>query len=268
MSPMMKPTIRTACALGLIFAPLWGCTGSDEPRDLPEQAQSPAPVEEAQPVPPAPPVLETFDAAPQLSLFARLGDYRPEEGDEIALPFWRTYQEHLVKTSGVVRRQETGDRAYSFRSIRGIDSVGFFSPLAVEPATSYRVSFRIRTDLPEGGRAGVGVVEYDQFLWVGEQYTRTLDKRHRTGLHQGVTLTGKSDWEHQSFVFTTSPRTRMIHLTLFREGTPDRQPVLVDDIRIERESAELQSQSKAMERRKPGAQQNPPRHREQPDPAL
>jgi len=184
------------------------------------------------PTPPAPPVHETFDGAPQLSLFARLGDYRPEEQDELTLPYWRTYQEHLIKTAGVVTTDESGNRAYSFRSIKGIDSVGFFSPLAVTPSTLYQVSFRAKGDLPEGASAGVGVLEFDRFLWVGEQYPRSLDEQHRTGQVDGVSFGGSQDWRERSFTFTTSPETGMIHLILHREGTPSREPVLFDDIRI------------------------------------
>ncbi len=187
-----------------------------------------------EPVPPAPPLVETFDARPQLSLFPRIGDFRPEESDEVRLPFWRTYLEHLLKTSGVVAVDTNGDRAYAFRSIRGIDSVGFFAPLEVMPATTYRVSFRIKTDLPEGGSAGLGIIEYDEFLWVGEQYPESLDSIHRSGEHPGVRVTGRQEWTEQTFTFTTGFNTRMVHLVLFREGTPDRNQVLVDDVAIRR----------------------------------
>lgn len=183
--------------------------------------------------PPAPPVFESFDGTPQLSLFARLGDYRPEDGDSVALPFWRTYVEHLVKISGVAVVDGGGNRAFALRGIKGLDSVGFFSPLAVSPETTYEVSFRARTWLPEGGTAGVGVLEYDRFLWISEQYAETLDRQHRRGMHAGVVLGGVNEWERHAFRFTTGADTGMIHLILFREGAVEREPVFFDDIRIE-----------------------------------
>jgi len=183
--------------------------------------------------PPATPVVESFEGAPQLSLFARLGDYRPEDDDSVALPFWRTYVEHLVKISGVAVVDDGGNRAFALRGIKGLDSVGFFSPLAISPDTAYEVSFRARTRLPEGGTAGVGVLEYDRFLWISEQYAETLDRQHRRGMHAGVVLSGGNDWERHAFRFTTGADTGMIHLILFREGAAGRDPVFFDDIRIE-----------------------------------
>ncbi len=186
------------------------------------------------PSPPQPPIRETFEGTPQLSLFARLGDYRPESSDEIALPFWNTYQEHLVKTSGVTTVDDSSNRAYGFRTIRGLDSVGFFSPLAVEPNTTYRVTFRARAQLPEEASAGVGILEYDEFLWINEQYPESFDVQHRTGQHDGAEIIGDGDWHPYEFAFTTTPRTAMIHLVLYREGAAAKDPVFFDDITIEK----------------------------------
>ncbi|WP_305042339.1 hypothetical protein [Geoalkalibacter sp.] len=221
---MTKPLLLAAALLATLAA----CQGQ-------ESAPPPPPAPQPEVAPPTPPLHESFDGVPRLSLFPRLGDYRPENDDEVALPFWNTYIEHLVKTSGpTLRDPATGDRAWSFRGIRGIDSAGFFSPLAVEPSTSYRISFRLKADLPEGASAGLGILEYDRFLWIGEQYPQSLDEKHRTGDHPGLRLTGSHDWQEHGFTFTTGPETRMIHLVLFREGTPDRAPVKVDDIRVEK----------------------------------
>lgn len=200
-----------------------------------QESAPPPPAPHPEVAPPAPPFHESFDGVPRISLFPRLGDYRPENDDEVALPFWNTYIEHLLKTSGpVIRDPAGGDRAWSFRGIRGIDSAGFFAPLAVAPNTTYRVSFHLKADLPEGAEAGLGILEYDAFLWIGEQYPQSLDERHRTGEHPGLRLTGSHDWREHHFTFTTGPGTRMIHLILYREGTPDRAPVKVDDIRVEK----------------------------------
>lgn len=182
--------------------------------------------------PPRPPIFEDFQGQPQLSLFPRVGDFRPEDGSEKA-PFWITFIDHLVKVTGVAEEQATGNRAWSFRGIKSIDSVGFFAPLAVDPQTTYHVSFRITTDLAEGATAGIGVLEFDQFLWVGDQFTEAMYKEHFRGAREGVRQSGSQPWQERSFDFTTGPETRMVHLVLFREGTHDRNPVMFDDIRVE-----------------------------------
>ncbi|MHB1398366.1 MAG: hypothetical protein ACYDAI_04785 [Trichloromonadaceae bacterium] len=197
----------------------------------PSAAEEPA---TAPPSPPMPPIFEDFQGQPQLSLFARVGDYRPEDHDSIALPFWRTYMDHLLKTTGVGAPDDQSNRAFALRSIKGLDSVGFFSPLAVTPNTGYQVSVLARTQLPEGASAGVGILEYDEFIWLSEQYPQTLDEQHRRGQHAGIQLSGTSDWSEYRFRFTTGPQAGMIHLVIYRDGTPSRDPVLFDNIRIDR----------------------------------
>ena len=98
---MMKRLVLVAATVVLLAA----CSDDKKPAPPPDPApaQEPAFPAEEGPRPPAPPLVETFDRAPQLSLFARIGDFRPEEDDEVRLPFWRTYIEHLLQTSGVVK---------------------------------------------------------------------------------------------------------------------------------------------------------------------
>ena len=104
-----------------------------------DRPQLPGPQEPLPRTPPTPPLLETFQGDPQLSLFPRLGDFRPEDDDE-RLPFWKSYREHLLKISGVVKADAvSSNRIFSFRGIKGIDSVAHFAPLAVQPNTRYRV---------------------------------------------------------------------------------------------------------------------------------
>ena len=233
--------VKWLVASFLTLVLLGACQQNDKPADvLKNAAESQGETTDAasapdKPVPPSPPITEDFEGAPKLSLFPRLGDYRPEADDKQALPFWNAYLEHLERTSGVVQIPVPlgqGVRAFSFRSVAGLDSLGFFSPLAVEPETTYRVNARVKTELPEGGETGIGILEFDQFLWLGEQYPHSLAKQHQTGAQQGLRLTGHNDWEPQSFTFTTGPKTRMVHLVIFREGAQDRTPVLFDDISV------------------------------------
>ena len=199
------------------------------------QTTSAAGSNQPQAIPPRPPIHENFDGRPQLSLFPRLGDFKPEEFDQNRLPYWRSYLAHLQKVTGVTSKEAGGgNQSFAFRTIKGISSVGYFSPLAVEPNTVYKVAAQIKVELPKGGSAGIGVIGFDQFLWRGEQFTQTLDNKHRTETHAGVKLTESCDWTEQMFTFTTGPDTKMVHLVLFREGTANRKPMLLDDISIEK----------------------------------
>lgn len=211
-------------------------------QDRPAAAQQPAIAAEQQPTGandkpeqtdqelPRPPIAEDFQGEPQLSLFPRVGDYRPAD-DSDRLPYWKTFIDHLVKITGVAEEQVTGNRAWVFRSIDSIDSVGYFSPLAVDPRTSYQVSFSLATELTAGASAGIGILEFNNFLWVPSQYTEEQFKQHYRGSQEGKRLTGTSKGKH-TFTFTTGPETQMIHLVLFREGTHDRNSVMFDDIKI------------------------------------
>jgi hypothetical protein len=196
-------------------------------KDSPEQTEQ---------KPPSPPVFEDFQGEPQISLFPRAGDFRPAD-DSDRLPYWKTFIEHLIKVTGVAEDQSTGRRGWTFRSINTIDSVGFFSPLGVEPQTEYQVSFKLTAKLTEGASAGIGILEFNEFLWVPAQYTEEMYTKHFRGSQEGQRLTGVADGDY-TFTFTTGPETKMIHIVLFREGTHDRNAVMFDDINIARVKGE------------------------------
>ncbi len=202
---------------------------------LPPDVQLPLPAKDKaqKPTPPGAPLLETFQGTPQLSLFPRLGDYRPEDGDERLL-FWRSYRDHLLQLSGVVKENAiSGNRIFSFRGIKSIDSVGHFAPLAVQPNTAYRLRLRLNTQLPEDATAGVGLLEYRQFLWLGEQYPESLHKEIFVASQELLRINATDGWQDFELRFTSGPETRMIHLVLFREGpASDKNPVLVDNISV------------------------------------
>lgn len=215
------PYLLLALSLLLLFTPL-----SDKPPltrpQLPQEPQ-----------PPGPPILETFQGSPQLSLFPRLGDFRPERDDE-RLAFWSTYREHLLKISGMVEADPvSGNKAFIFRGIKGIDSVGHFAPLMVKPNTNYRIGLKLKAELPEGATTGLGLLEYRQFLWIGEQYTELQHQQFFLSQRELLRVNRTNDWQSFQFDFSSGPNTRMIHLVLFREGpATDRMPVLFDNISV------------------------------------
>ena len=230
---MKRLTAVLLILLGLLF--LTAC-----------EQQAPPPVEEKAPAaevaetppaetePPRPPIMEDFEGEPQLSLFPRVGDYRPPREDE-NFPYWVTFIDHLTKVSGRARggTEEKPNHAWSFRGIKSIDSVGYFSPVAVKPGTTYRVSAKIMTDLPKGGKAGIGIIEFKEFSWEGEQYEKEMVDRLIVGSQIGVQLEGETGLDiEQNLTFTPSPETQMIHLVLFREGEHNRKPLIFDDISI------------------------------------
>lgn len=194
--------------------------------------QPPSPAEE--PPPPMPPISETFDGTPQLSLFPRIGGNRPADDDSEQLGYWKTFIEHLQRTSGIARGAGVdGSDSWSFRGNEGVNSLGFFSPLAVKPQGNYRVTFDFRGDLPEKGEAGVGVLEFKEFLWIGDQFTEKQLRDNLLAAQVGIRLEGKQEWATHNFDFTVSPATGMVHLILFREGEQSRVPVYFDNIHIE-----------------------------------
>ncbi len=226
----LKPSIKLMLLTGMLtFSTANLCMAEQNPPD------HSSPGEVATMKPPVTPVHEDFEAEPKISLFPRIGDYRPGDEDSERLSYWLTFIKHVQKASGVTRvdRDGTLNRVYSFRSINSLDSVGFFTPLQVEPNNRYRVSFRIKTELPKGASAGVGVIEYDRFHWIGDQFSESFSKEHQRGLHEGVSVSGNVDWQSHSFVFRTGPETGMIHLIFYREGEHARLPVLLDDIEVE-----------------------------------
>jgi len=195
-----------------------------------EPSQGSAGIESVDKQPPRPPLREDFQGEPKLPLFPRVGDFQPPPGGERHLK-WRSSINHLVKATGVAEDAADGSRGWVFRSIKSIDSLGYFSPVAVEPNKIYQVSFKLIADLPAAASAGMGILEFDEFLWIGEQYTEETYIKHFLGGHEGRRLTGRGHGI-QTFAFTTGPETRMVHLVLFRDGTHDLNSLMFDDIEI------------------------------------
>lgn len=180
--------------------------------------------------PPRPPLKEDFQGEPRISLFPRVGNFQPKRGDE-TFGYWRAFIDHLVKVTKVVENQSDANRAWSFRSIDTLESLGYFAPIAVEPNTDYQISFDLIAELPEEASAGIGVLEFDEFLWIGEQYTEEVYEKHFQKVHPGQRLTGSVEGTY-SFEFKTGGKTRMIHIILFRDGKHARQSLIFDNIEI------------------------------------
>ena len=207
---------------------------SEEKTPTPPAKESAEKAPEAQPNPPGVPVNETFEQEPQLSLFARVATFRPPDDNNEALGFWATYIDHVERTSGM--RPKAGrdeSNGWVIHGIKGMTSVAFFAPLAVKPVTRYHVSFDYKGELPKDASAGMGALEFKEFLWIGEQFTEELSKEYQSGAFPGIAVKSKKDWQTYSFDFTTSPQAGMIHLVLYRDGNMDREkPVFFDNIAI------------------------------------
>jgi len=203
---------------------------SEQTLSEPVQPESPKQPSEKKRKPPEPPIFEDFQGAPQLTLFPRVSDFRPEDGNE-RLADWKTLIENLIKVTGVAEDQVTGVRSWVFSSIDSSDSIGYFSPLAVEPLTTYQVSFKLSAELADKASAGISILEFDEFLWIPVQYTKEIFEKHYRGVHEGKLLTGTTTGEH-TFSFTTGPKAGMIHVVLIHEGTSDSSSMMFDDIEI------------------------------------
>ncbi|MGW8311880.1 MAG: hypothetical protein ACWGOL_01465 [Desulfuromonadales bacterium] len=193
-------------------------------------AAKPSPLPPTDRTPPGPPLLENFQAAPQLRLFPWVGDFRPAIVDQ-QQTHWQTLIKQLVKGTSIAEDQATGSRAWVFSGIEGNMSSGYFAPLRVEPQTSYQVSFKLTADLQKDSTAGIRIIEFDEFLWIGEQYTEEQYRSRYQGSHKGKRLTGKVNGQ-QSIIFTTGADTHMIHLVLFQAETHAGDRIMFDDIQV------------------------------------
>ena len=250
----MKPFRLALCLLPLLLLLLLAACDNSSPPAAPAKpapaatasekspASAPAPTaanpatetaKKAQ-TPPAPPVAESFDAKPQLSIFPRIGQYRPEAADKEQFGVWQAYIDHLIRTSAVQPKTkgDSKDRVLTFRSIKGAQSVGFFAPLEVKPDTAYRVRFAFKGKLAKGASAGIGLQEFSEFRWVGEQYTEKENQDYLLGTQQGAQAKSSDQWQEYHFSFRTGARTRMIHLIIYLDGANGRTPVSFDQIRI------------------------------------
>ena len=236
-NPPASPPQQVTAATGNVpqqtaAAPVSPAQSQQQPQPLPPQPP-PEPVTIDAGLP-TPPIREDFEGAPKLSLFPRVGDFSPEVEDQQGTGIWMSYIDHLLRTSGPIKG--ANGTAFAIRSIKTVNSTGFFSPLAVTPDTTYRVSFRIWTDLPKGSFGGAGILEFNEFLMIDEQFPKSLSDKHFLRSQPGVQVTGKTSGETRAFAFRTGANTRMIHLVFFREGAATKEPMVIDDIEIRKGS--------------------------------
>ena len=210
----------------IILALASGCTEQEMP-------PSPSPVAQKTPEPPSPPLFESFDSEPRLSLFPRVARFRPESDHPEEFAVWSQLIDHLSRLGGARPGTGTaGSTGFSVRALQELESVGFFSPLEVEPSTKYTLEFDIRGVLPEGGKAGAGILEFEQFRWIPAQYTETEMKEGFLRDLQLAEFAGAETWRHYKLSFETSPLTGMIHIVFYREGTTNRDSLYFDNISI------------------------------------
>jgi hypothetical protein len=229
-------SIVTAVTIAFLCLSCFSCKSEEKAASPPPAVAKglEAPMPETAPTPPSIPVTETFDREPQFSLFARVAAYRPADADSEALDVWTNDIDHIQRISGM-RPKSGRDNSHGWvlHGIKEMSSVAFFAPLAVKPATRYHVSFDFKGELPKGAGAGISVLEFTEFLWIGEQFTEALSKKYQSGAFPGKGVKSKGDWQKYSFDFTTSPQAGMIHLILYRDGNMDSvEPVFFDNIAI------------------------------------
>jgi len=201
---------------------------------LPVPVRRSLPADSIRPVPPSVDILETFDDKDRrVPVIPYLGGFRPEETDKTGFTIWSANMDHFSDVSGVVPGVGFGgSAALTVRSIPEIASVGYYIPLAVRPSTTYRVKFRMKSQLSIGGEAGAGIAEYDAILPLRAEPTLPVVREHRIGSKAYIRVPGEHGWEEYAFAFTSSKRARMVHLLFFREGLHTREPVVFDDIEI------------------------------------
>jgi hypothetical protein len=239
----MRITITILALFGIMS--LLGCQSKEErgptqEKETAAQISQPSPEKNQQqdqpttpPTPPTPPITETFEGSPQLSLFPRVADFQPEPDDSERLPYWRTFMEHIQKTSGVrIVSKEPTNNALQIKSLDSIDSVAFFAPIAVEPGVSYDISLKFKGEMPAGGRAGIAALEFSEFLWIGDQFTESQTRQYQVGVIKGKDLESSAEWQEHSHSFTVGPKTKMIHLVFYRDAEDGKEAVFFDDIAI------------------------------------
>lgn len=188
---------------------------------------------DATPPPPAPPIFETFDSEPQLSLFPRIGESRPVNEK---IDYWQKHIDAFLETSGFAQgKGVNGSNGWTLRGSKSFVSSGFFSPLSVERKTNYRLSFDSKADLQEGGQVRVVVLEFREFQWIGEQYSQNQLDNNLIKSRSGFIVKGKHNWERHNFDFTTTSNTGMIHVSLLFEGKQNTGRAFFDNIRIEKQ---------------------------------
>lgn len=227
--------IVTAVTIVFLCLSCFACKSEEKAGAPPAAAMGPEAARlEAEPTPPAIPVTETFEREPQFSLFARVDAYRPTDDDSEALDVWMSDIDHIQRVSGM-RPNSGRDNSHGWviHGIKEMSSISFFAPLAVKPEARYHVSFDFKGELPKGASAGIRVLEYTEFLWIGEQFTEVLSKKYQCGSFPGKGVKSRRDWQNYSFNFATSPQAGMIHLILYRDGNMDSEkPVFFDNIAI------------------------------------
>jgi hypothetical protein len=116
--------------------------------------------------------------------------------------------------------------------IKGLSSVGYSTPIIVEPSRNYRVEFWMKSGMGNDEEGGVGYLEYDTLIPTRQQLTQVENARHIVGGEDSVRIKGEHGWKKFTFDFTTGPESEMVHVFFYREGDPGPGPLIFDDISI------------------------------------
>jgi hypothetical protein len=179
-----------------------------------------------------------FEQGRVIPLLPQVGRSRPEQGPEQEK--WSAYVDYFTRLSGLVEGAGVnGGTALMLDGLEGVTHASYFIPLAVKPAALYRTAFFLTSAMGTKGEAGVGVIEYDSLIPHEGQPSESFIKKHQVKAKDQVRIRGyREGWNTYSFVFRTSPSSRMAHLIFYREGAMDAGKVLFDNILVEEISEE------------------------------
>lgn len=179
-------------------------------------------------------VLENFDSSPRLPLVPRVPSVRAADAGEDAGALLAGYELLMSRSSGIAPQMGLGgSNGLVLRALPNTDFVAFTIPHAVEPSTRYRLTWSMKAGQLNAETAAVVVEQFDAADATYGQFQRAFSQAHSLQHETVATLSSAQPWTRHEAAFATTPRTRMIHLILYRQGQPGREPVQVDDIVLE-----------------------------------
>lgn len=177
---------------------------------------------------------EDFEASPRLLLVPSVSGIQTGDGSD-AGALRAAYDLLFSRVSGVVAGMGLGGSAgLVLRGLPGADFAGFTIPHAVEPNARYRLAWSMQAGSMGAEAAAVVVEQFDTLDTTYGQFRRAFWKQHSLQHDTVATVTAAQAWTRHESAFSTTPRTRMVHVIVYRKGQPSPNPLLLDDIVLEK----------------------------------